>query len=73
MSSFETKGPSTIQPSARKLAAQRQLSQLALKVSDGSDYLFLGFRPTEVTLAQAREALQSIREPLAQVVIEERQ
>ena len=62
-----------IQPSARKLAAQHRLSQLAVKLSDGSDYQLQDALLPEVTLTQVRDALKNIPEPLALAVIQERQ
>ena len=61
-----------VRSSARKLAALRQLEKLGLKTSDGSEYLPHGAAIPELTLAQVREALACIKEPLAQTVIEER-
>ena len=60
------------QPSARKLAALRELEKLGLRISDGSEYLPHGATVPEWTLAQIRQALACIKEPLAQTVIEER-
>lgn len=62
-----------VRPSARKLAALRQAEKLGLKISDGSEYLTHGTTVPELTVAQVREALACIKEPLAQTVIEERQ
>ncbi len=60
------------QPSARKRAALHELEKLGLKLSDGSEYLPRGIAVPEWTLAQVRQALACIKEPLAQTVIEER-
>ena len=62
----------SVRSSARKLIALRQLEKLGLKTSDGSEYLPPGAAIPELTLAQVREALACIKEPLAQTVIEER-
>jgi hypothetical protein len=48
------------------------LEKLGLRLSDGSEYLPHGATVPEWTLAQVRQALACIKEPLAQTVIEER-
>jgi len=65
--------PIPVQPSPRKLAALRQLSQLPLKLSDGYEYQLHEALLPGVTLAQVREELKVIPEPLAETVVEERE
>lgn len=62
-----------IKPSARKLAAQRQLEQLALKISDGHDYQWHEALGSSGLLAQAREVMKAVPGSLAQTVVDERQ
>ncbi len=65
--------PIPVQPSPRKLAALRQLLKLPLKLSDGYDYQLHEAILPGVTLAQVREELQVIQEPLSLSIVEERE
>lgn len=63
----------SIQPSRRKRAALDQLSKLSVKLSDGSDYGLHKAVVPGVTVAQVRAALEAIPDPLAALVLDERQ
>lgn len=63
----------TAHPSARKLAALRQLGTLPVKLSDGSDYQLQEAIQPGVTLAEVREALKRVPGSLADLILEERQ
>ena len=62
-----------ITPSPSKLAARGRLEELGAKLSDGTDYLLPLVTRSTPTLAQARQALKPVIEPLSTVVLDERQ
>ena len=64
--------PPSITSSPSKLAVRDPLEALGAKLSDGTDYLLPLISQSTVTLAQARQALKPVAEPLAAVVLDER-
>ncbi len=67
--------PNTLRvtPSARKANARQQLARLSVSWSDGTDYGLQAALLPDVTLAEAREALQALPHSLAEAVLEARQ
>jgi hypothetical protein len=62
----------TIQISSKKLEALKELSKLGIKLSDGSDYTLRDYASPKTTLADARKRLSSIKKPLSEEIVEER-
>ncbi|MFH0933554.1 MAG: hypothetical protein V1832_04485 [Nitrospirota bacterium] len=61
-----------IQISSKKLEALKELSKLGIKLSDGSDYTLRDYASPKTTLADARKRLSSIKNPLSEEIVEER-
>ena len=62
----------TIQTSSKKREALKKLSKLGIKLSDGSDYTLRDYASPKTTLADVRKRLSSIKTPLLEEIIEER-
>lgn len=62
-----------VQPSARKVRARRELQRLAVTVSDGTAYGLGEAVLPNVTLADARRALERLPKSLTQTILDERQ
>ncbi len=58
--------------SSRKLEALKSLSKLGLKLSDGYDYALWEYASYETTLEDVRNRLSSIKNPLSEEIVEER-
>ena len=61
-----------VRSSSRKLAALNALSIPGIKLSDGYDYVLREYASSETTLADARRRLSSIKTPLADDIVKER-
>lgn len=61
-----------VRSSSRKLAALNVLSIPGIKLSDGYDYVLREYASQETTLADARRRLSSIKTPLADDIVKER-
>ncbi|MDO8446838.1 MAG: hypothetical protein Q7T53_12210 [Deltaproteobacteria bacterium] len=62
-----------VQPSIHKLQTLKELSRLGVKLSDGYDYDLYDHVLSESSLNETRQRLSSIKEPLSQAIVEERQ
>lgn len=63
---------SVVRSSPKKLAAINVLSIPGITLSDGYDYVLREYASPETTLADARKRLSSIKTPLADDIVKER-
>jgi hypothetical protein len=70
--SHKIKKESVVRLSPRKLEALNVLSIPGIKLSDGYDYVLREYASLETTLADARKRLSSIKTPLADDIVKER-
>ena len=70
IASKKSKNP-TISVSAKKREAMEELSNLDIKLSDGSDYVLREYTSSKTTLADARKRLSSIKTSISKEIREE--